>query len=140
MLGFETKSVSVEPCYRPSHMPYLQELKRMVTIPNQNKNICTACDVTVWVHSTSGLLIKWCKGCKNFKSWASFGSKGHLTRCLQCRDQQKKLRAKKKAGNHESICEQLYADRKHTLIFQPECLVDPGPVDAKLEAEIVRIE
>ena len=125
---------------------------------NQNKNVCTACDVTVWVHSASGLQIKWCKGCKNFKSWASIGSKGHLTKCLQCRDQQNKLYAERKADNangkeanvahhsaiaarakYDSICEQLYADRSSPLIVQPECLVDPGPVDAKLEAEIARI-
>ena len=30
MLEFETKNVSVEPCYRPSHEPYLQHLKQMV--------------------------------------------------------------------------------------------------------------
>ena len=68
---------------------------KAVTLPSQNKNVCTACDVTVWVHSASGLQIKWCKGCKNFKTWASFGSKGHLTKCLQCRDQQNKIRQNK---------------------------------------------
>mmetsp|Transcript_11739 Transcript_11739/g.27732 ORF Transcript_11739/g.27732 Transcript_11739/m.27732 type:complete len:197 (+) Transcript_11739:300-890(+) len=101
-----------------------------VTIPNQNKGICTACDVTVWIHSASGLQIKWCKGCKNFKTWASFGGKGHLTKCLQCRDRknkmQNKLYAERKADNangkeanvahhsaiaarakYDSICEQL---------------------------------
>ena len=32
---------------------------KAVTIHSQNKNVCTACDVTVWVHSASGLQIKW---------------------------------------------------------------------------------
>ena len=83
---------------------------------------------------------------------------------MQCRDQQNKIRqnkvyAERMADNangkeanvahhsaiaakerYDSICEQLYNDRKHTLIVQPECLVDPGPVDAKLEAEMARIE
>ena len=99
---------------------------KAVTLPSQNKNVCTACDVTVWVHSASGLQIKWCKGCKNFKTWASFGGKGHLTTCLQCRDRQNKLYAERKADNangkeanvahhsaiaarakYDSICEQL---------------------------------
>ena len=130
---------------------------KAVAIPSQNKNVCTACEVTVWVYS--GLQIKWCKGCKNFKTWASFGGKGYLATCLQCRDRQNKLYAERKADNangkeanvahhsaiaakerYDSICEQLYNDRKHTLIVQPECLVDPGPVDAELEAEMARIE
>jgi len=35
-----------------------------IVIPNQNKGICTACDVNIWVLKDSGLQIKWCKGCK----------------------------------------------------------------------------
>ena len=68
-----------------------------VSIPNQNKGVCTACDSIVWIHAASGLQIKWCKSCKNFKMWASFGHKGHLTKCMGCRDEQKKRYAQKKA-------------------------------------------
>ena len=60
-----------------------------VFIPNQNKGLCTFCDVKVWVVRTSGLEIKWCKGCKNFRPWAAFGEKGHATKCVRCRDRQR---------------------------------------------------
>lgn len=38
-------------------------------IPSQNKGICTACDIAVWVivDHPNHLEIKWCKGCKNFR-------------------------------------------------------------------------
>jgi hypothetical protein len=68
-----------------------------VSIPNQNKGVCTACDTIVWIHAASGLQIKWCKGCKNFKTWASFGHKGHRTKCMRCRDDQNKRYARQKA-------------------------------------------
>jgi hypothetical protein len=63
-------------------------------IPRQNKGLCTACDVTVWVvvSSGDGLEIKWCKGCKNFKPWVAFGdAKGSATKskCVRCRDRQR---------------------------------------------------
>jgi hypothetical protein len=35
-----------------------------VIIPNQNKGICTLCDISVWVIKKCGTQIKWCKGCK----------------------------------------------------------------------------
>ena len=82
-----------------------------VIIPNQNKGICTACDVTVWIHSASGLQIKWCKGCKNFKTWAGFGHKGHLTKCMRCRDEQNKRYAKQKAGKDEKTVPQSQRKR-----------------------------
>lgn len=72
-----------------------------VIIPNQNKGICTACDVTVWIHAATGLQIKWCKGCKNFKTWAGFGHKGHLTKCMRCRDEQNKRYARQKADKSQ---------------------------------------
>ncbi len=75
--------------------------RKPTVIPNQNKGICTECDVIVWVHSASGLQIKWCKGCKNFKTWASWGRKGHVTKCLQCRDQNNARYAKAKADKAE---------------------------------------
>jgi hypothetical protein len=58
-------------------------------IPRQNKGLCTACDITVWVVATDGLEIKWCKGCKNFRPWAAFGDKGSATKCVRCRDRQR---------------------------------------------------
>jgi len=60
-----------------------------VFIPNQNKGLCTFCDVKVWVVRSSGLQIKWCKGCKNFRPWAAFGEKGHATKCVRCRERQR---------------------------------------------------
>ena len=59
-------------------------------IPRQNKGVCTACDVAVWVMvSQDGLEIKWCKGCKNFRPWAAFGEKGLATKCVRCRHRQR---------------------------------------------------
>mgnify|MGYP003481477961 CR=1 FL=1 len=54
-------------------------------IPKQNKGVCTACDVKIWVVSGNDLQIKWCKGCKNFCAWAAFGEKGFGTKCMTCR-------------------------------------------------------
>lgn len=65
-------------------------------IPRQNKGLCTACDVTVWVLVAEGLEIKWCKGCKNFRPWAAFGDKGSATKCVRCRDRQREKYAMQK--------------------------------------------
>jgi hypothetical protein len=65
-------------------------------IPRQNKGLCTACDVTVWVVTSDGIEIKWCKGCKNFRSWAAFGDKGSATKCGRCRDRQREKYAAQK--------------------------------------------
>ena len=65
-------------------------------IPRQNKGLCTACDVTVWVVADDGLEIKWCKGCKNFRPWAAFGDKGSATKCVRCRDRQREKYAMQK--------------------------------------------
>jgi hypothetical protein len=65
-------------------------------IPRQNKGLCTACDVTVWVIAAEGLEIKWCKGCKNFRPWAAFGDKGSATKCVRCRDRQREKYAMQK--------------------------------------------
>lgn len=35
-----------------------------IVIPNQNKGVCTECDVDIWVLNKCGTQIKWCKGCK----------------------------------------------------------------------------
>jgi hypothetical protein len=67
-------------------------------IPRQNKGLCTACDITVWVVvSGDGLEIKWCKGCKNFRPWAAFGDKGSATKCVRCRDRQREKYALQKS-------------------------------------------
>lgn len=65
-------------------------------IPRQNKGLCTACDVAVWVVVADGLEIKWCKGCKNFRPWAAFGDKGSATKCTRCRDRQREKYALQK--------------------------------------------
>ena len=61
----------------------------MVTIPTQNKGLCTVCDISVWVVTETGRQIKWCKGCKNFRPWAAFGDKGLATKCTRCRERQR---------------------------------------------------
>ena len=58
-------------------------------IPTQNKGLCTACDVVVWIIQATGKNIKWCKGCKNFRNWAAFGEKGSATKCEKCRTRQR---------------------------------------------------
>jgi hypothetical protein len=45
-------------------------------IPNQNKELCTLCDVNIWVVHETRMHIIWCKGCKNFQTWAAFSEKG----------------------------------------------------------------
>ena len=65
-------------------------------IPRQNKGLCTACDVTVWVLVEQGVEIKWCKGCKNFRRWAAFGGKGSATKCVRCRERQREKYAMQK--------------------------------------------
>lgn len=79
--------------------PRKADSRLKATIPAQNKGLCTKCDVTVWVHEQSNLQIKWCKGCKNFRTWAAFGHKGHLTKCLKCRDDQNKRYARQSQEN-----------------------------------------
>ncbi len=64
-------------------------------IPKQNKGLCTACDVAVWVVAKSAIKIKWCKGCKNFKLWKQFGEKTMATKCAKCREKQREKYAKK---------------------------------------------
>ena len=70
-------------------------------IPTQNKGLCTACDVNVWVVVQSGLEIKWCKGCKNFRPWASFGDKGLATKCVRCRERQREKYALQKEAKEK---------------------------------------
>ena len=65
-------------------------------IPKQNKGLCTACDVAVWVIKENKIEIKWCKGCKNFRPWAAFGDKGLATKCLRCRERQREKYATQK--------------------------------------------
>ena len=65
-------------------------------IPTQNKGLCTDCDVNVWIVTSNGLEIKWCKGCKNFRPWAAFGEKGLATKCVRCRERQREKYAMQK--------------------------------------------
>ena len=64
-------------------------------IPKQNKGLCTACDVAVWLIKEEQVEIKWCKGCKNFKPWADFGEKPCATKCGKCREKQREKYAQK---------------------------------------------
>ncbi|GKZ00192.1 hypothetical protein MPSEU_000972200 [Mayamaea pseudoterrestris] len=84
---------------RTSESNYATGVDENVVIPLQNKGVCTACDVRVWVIGTTGLQIKWCKGCKNFRPWAAFGEKGSATKCLGCRERAKMRYAKQKSGS-----------------------------------------
>jgi Zn-finger nucleic acid-binding protein len=65
-------------------------------IPRQNKGLCTACDVTIWVVVDQAIEIKWCKGCKNFRPWVAFGDKGSATKCVRCRERQREKYATQK--------------------------------------------
>ena len=79
-----------------------------VWIPNQNKGLCTICDVNVWIVNKTKMQIKWCKGCKNFQTWASFGEKGSATKCNPCRTRQREKYAmtkKRKAGEISKLVE-----------------------------------
>jgi len=110
MCGVERSSNIGKSSKTKSMKGLLSSSKDAVVIPNQNKGLCTLCDVKIWVVKESGLQIKWCKGCKNFQSWATFGEKGSATKCVKCRDRQReKYAASKKsepamiAGNKRKI-------------------------------------
>ena len=88
-------------------------LGNYASIPTQNKGLCTICDVNVWLVTSSGLEIKWCKGCKNFRPWAAFGDKGLATKCVRCRERQREKYAltkeekdKRKGGVKEDVQQQ----------------------------------
>lgn len=52
-------------------------------IPSQNKGVCNNCDSAVWIFSSMGMQIKWCKGCKNFRKWLDFGEKVRNISCIK---------------------------------------------------------
>ncbi len=92
-------------------------------IPKQNKGLCTACDVAVWMIVEENVEIKWCKGCKNFRTWFDFGDKPCATKCGKCRDKQKEKyalkvgrtesgSAKKERNTHQGSYENRDGDRK----------------------------
>lgn len=85
----------------PKESSQNEESESTHIIPRQNKGVCTACDVAVWVvlKSEDQLEIKWCKGCKNFRPWMSFGDKGMATKCVRCRNRQKEKYANQKKEN-----------------------------------------
>jgi len=84
-----------------------------IIIPTQNKGLCTACDVKVWVFLGTGVEIKWCKGCKNFRAWAAFGDKGLATKCLRCRHRQREKYALQKKTRQQKPTEQQ--QRQHDI-------------------------
>lgn len=81
-------------------------------IPRQNKGVCTACDVAVWVvaNHPEELEIKWCKGCKNFRPWPAFGDKVLATKCVRCRERQKEKYAAQKSSNVKTEADVFAAD------------------------------
>jgi len=81
-------------------------------IPRQNKGLCTACDITVWVILETNLEIKWCKGCKNFRPWSAFGCKGSATKCARCRDRQREKYAMQKEDLRQKRLRKSVADEK----------------------------
>jgi len=86
-------------------------------IPKQNKGLCTACDVAVWMIKDEQVEIKWCKGCKNFRTWTEFGDKPCATKCGRCREKQKEKYAMK-VGRFEggSAKKEKSGDKGTTLI------------------------
>ncbi len=93
-------------------------------IPKQNKGLCTACDVAVWVIKESNTEIKWCKGCKNFRPWAAFGDKGLATKCLRCRERQREKYANQKEEkskkNHVSKSSGDTKDEEKRIVKSPK--------------------
>lgn len=90
-------------------------------IPRQNKGVCTACDVAVWVMvAQDGLEIKWCKGCKNFRPWAAFGEKGLATKCVRCRHRQREKYASQK--NEMRRQQENYMEKKEDDILAAQGL------------------
>ncbi len=99
------------------------------SIPTQNKGLCTICDVNVWLVTSSGLEIKWCKGCKNFRPWAAFGDKGLATKCVRCRERQREKYAltkeekdKKKSCGKEDL---HYDNTQQQQVGQAAGAIDP---------------
>jgi len=94
-------SSSSTPSSRSKHKMKIRDSIHI--IPKQNKGLCTACDVAVWVIQETAVEIKWCKGCKNFRAWAAFGDKGLATKCWKCRERQrgkyKTQKSKKKSSS-----------------------------------------
>lgn len=91
-------------------------------IPRQNKGVCTACDVAVWVFQ-GWLDIKWCKGCKNFRPWPAFGEKVMATKCVRCRERQKEKYAATKGQGFDTVNhddEVRAADGLRTLLLSVE--------------------
>jgi hypothetical protein len=108
-------------------------------IPRQNKGVCTACDVAVWVvlnqppseqrgegegdeqaeeinqDQDGQLEIKWCKGCKNFRPWPAFGDKVLATKCVRCRERQKEKYATQKVAISKTEADVFAADVLGTL-------------------------
>ena len=70
-------------------------------IPKQNKGVCNNCDIAIWVHNPSNLLLKWCKGCKNFRKWSEFGLKGHASKTERCRQQQAERYARSRSAKSD---------------------------------------
>lgn len=55
-------------------------------IPEQNKDVCRACDSIFWHVKEQNVLVKFCKGCKKFVELAEFQDKHWSSKCAKCRD------------------------------------------------------
>ena len=113
-------------------------------IPRQNKGLCTACDVTVWVVTQSSLEIKWCKGCKNFRPWAAFGDKGLATKCVRCRDRQREKYALQKEDlKQKRMLTACPAKKQQVEKTQPknsDCVVEEEKIESIKDKEVTNRE
>lgn len=48
---------------------FIDDLDSTHFIPYNNRGICTACEVRVWIIVDINLEIKWCTRCNNFQRW-----------------------------------------------------------------------
>mmetsp|Transcript_3930 Transcript_3930/g.6015 ORF Transcript_3930/g.6015 Transcript_3930/m.6015 type:complete len:282 (-) Transcript_3930:491-1336(-) len=55
-------------------------------IPMQNKDVCRECDRASWIHHSTGMVIKWCKGCKRFENILKFQGSIFASKCDSCRE------------------------------------------------------
>lgn len=109
-------------------------------IPRQNKGLCTACDVTVWVLVTEDLEIKWCKGCKNFRQWSVFGQKGSATKCVRCRERQREKYAMQKDAklgrrNNKASAPTEKSPQENTLSAAPSSSTKSQHIDSVQKKE-----
>lgn len=77
-------------------------------IPHDSKNVCTACNIAVWVALGSEVELKWCKECNAFRPWPAFGENITAVTCGRCRNRR----------NHQSPCPLLETRSGLTTWYQ----------------------